>query len=86
MHNHRYFRKPECLLSEEVYLQYFYQQQDGETALMFACKKEDLRSVELMLKASADPNHMTMVSTAGKQYLLQFPNFLRLASRWKHAH
>ena len=53
---------------------------------MLACKKEDLRSVELMLKASADPNHMTMVSTAGKQYLLQFPNFLRLASRWKHAH
>ena len=47
------------------------QQQNGEVALIFACKKEDLRNVELLLKASADPNHMTMVSIVGKQYLLQ---------------
>ena len=67
MHNQKYFTKPESLLSEK-YLQCLYQQQGGETALTFACKKEDLRSVELLLKASADPNHMTMVNTAGKEF------------------
>ena len=62
------------LCYQKKYLWCHYQQQDGETALTLACKKEDLRSVELLLKASADPNHMTKVNTAGKHY--QFPNFL----------
>ena len=60
------------LCYQKKYLQCLHQQQDGETALTFACKKEDPRSVELLLKASADPNHMTMVNTAGKE----FPSFL----------
>ena len=60
------------LCYQKTYLWCLYQQQDGETALIFASKREDLRSMELLLKASADPNHMTKVSTAGKQYLLQF--------------
>ena len=63
-------------LCYQKYLWCLYQQQDGETALILACKKEDLRSVELLLKASADPNHMTMVSTVGKQSLLQLINFI----------
>ena len=71
MHNHRHLN-----FCYQKYLGCLYQQQDGQTALILACKKEDLRSVELLLKASADPNHMTMVSAVGKQYLLQFPNFL----------
>ena len=54
------------MVPKTTLLQCLYQQQDGETALTFACKKEDLRSVELLLKASADPNHMTMVSACGK--------------------
>ena len=63
-------------LCYQKYLWCLYQQQDGETALTFACKKEDPRSVELLLKASADPNHTTMVSTVGKQSLLQLINFV----------
>ena len=35
----------------------------GETALILACKKEDLRSVQLLLKANADANHRTKVSS-----------------------
>ena len=61
-------------LCYQKYLWCLHQQQDGETALTFASKKEYLRSVELLLKASADPNHMTMVSTAGKQSLLRLIN------------
>ena len=53
-------------LCYQKYLWCLYQQQDGETALTLASKKDDLRSVELLLKASADPNHTTMVSTVGK--------------------
>ena len=75
MHNHRYLGSLN-LCYQKKYLWCLYQQQNGETALTFACKKDDLRSVELLLKASADPNHITMVSTTGKQYLLPFPNFL----------
>ena len=33
-------------------------------------QKEDLRSVELLLKACDDPNHITMVGYGGKHYLL----------------
>ena len=35
----------------------------GETALILACKKEDLRSVQLLLKENADANHRTKVSS-----------------------
>ena len=48
---------------QKKYLWCLYQWQYGETALTFACKKKDLMSVELLLKASADSNHMTMVSS-----------------------
>ena len=65
----------ELKLCYQKYLWCLCQQQNGETALTFACKKEGLRSVELLLKAGADPNHMTKVSSAGKQYLLEFLNF-----------
>ena len=35
--------------------------------------------MELLLKASADPNHMTMVSAAGKHCLLHLINPLLVA-------
>ena len=80
MHNHKYLN-----LCYQKYLWCLYQQQDGETALVLACKKEDLRSVELLLKASADPNHITNVSTTGKQSLLPFPfSFLNFIQHLNH--
>jgi len=35
----------------------------SETALILACKKEDLRSVQLLLKENADANHRMKVSS-----------------------
>ena len=80
MLNHRglFFLGSLNLCHQKKYLWCLYQQQDGKTALILACKKEDVRNVDLLLKASADPNHITKVSIVGKMYLLQlinFPNF-----------
>ena len=36
--------------------------QEGNTALIHACKRGNLQSTQLLLKAKANPNHLTNVS------------------------
>ena len=54
--------------NKEYSVNILHRQQDGQTALIGACKKENVRNVELLLKASADPDHMTMVGVTGDTY------------------